>query len=311
MINVKVDVLSGLHAGASWVFSSGDVSIGGNSQCSVFLCDQALPDFCLRLRVIGNRVLLKEVNSGLEGAGELVGREGKWVYPDQVFTIESNGVKFNLSVVDSSAVVWARLGNFLRRSLSSTAELIQGMGVRLVLGISFCMGLISTVTVLFLGTVGANSLEARENEAALENQEQVVVSAKPHKIIDSVQDELIRFSQTQKVAYTSLEVKDDTVRVVAEMNRVQIRKFEDMLKNLARDYGTSVSISAQLALTQEQKLVDAIDVRSVSYGNQPVVMLRSGERLFLDSVHNNLRLIEVSTDKIVLSGQSARYELTL
>ena len=233
------------------------------------------------------------------------------VRPDQVFTIESNGVRFNLSVVDSSAVIWARLGNFMRKSLSSTAELIQGMGVQLVLGISFCLGLISTVTVLFLGSAGANSLEAREKEAALENPEQVVVAAKPHKIIDSVREELMRFSQTQKVAYTSLEVKDDTVRLVAEMNWVQTRNFESMLKNLARDYGTSVSISAQLALTQEQKLVDEIDVRSVSYGNQPVVMLRSGERLFLDSEYNNLRLIEVSTNKIVLMGQSERYELAL
>lgn len=309
MINVKIDVLSGLHAGASWVFNNGEISVGGNPQCSVFLCDQDLPDFCVRLKVIGNRVLLREVNPALVGADELVGREGKWVYPDQVFAIESQGVKFNLSIVDSSAVIWARLGNFACKSLSSSAELIQGMGVKLVLGISFCMGLVSTVTVLFLGTVGANNLEAREREAAMENKGLVI--SKPHKVIDSVREELVRFSETRKVSYTSLEVKDDSVRVVADMNRVQMRDFENMLKNLARDYGKTVSISAQLALSQEQKLVDEIDVRSVSYGSQPVVMLRGGERLFLDSVYNNLRLVEVSTNKIVLVGQSSRYELAI
>lgn len=310
MINVKIEILSGLHSGASWVFSSGDVSIGGNSQCSVFLCDEDLPDFCIQLRIIGNRILLKEVNPGLAGADELVGREGKWIYPDQLFMLECAGVRFSLSVLDRSAVLLDRIANIMRKSVHRSLELIQGMGIQLVLGVSFCLGLLSTVIVLFLGTVGGSNVEAKENKS-LDSPTALEVAAKPNKIVDSVQQELSRFSESQKVSFSTLEIKDDSISVSAEFTRVQMKNFERLLQNLARDYGDSVSITAKLSLNQEQKLVDEIDVQSVSFGSQPVVMLRTGERLFMDAMYNELRLVKVSSNSIVLEGKSATYELPL
>ena len=310
MINVKIEVLSGLHSGANWTFGSGEISIGGNSQCSVFLCDEVLPDFCVQLKVIGNRVLLKEVNPALQGADELIGREGKWVYPDQVFMLEYEGVKFSLSVVDQSAVILARIANALRRRVHGTLELVQGMGIQLVLGISFCLGLLSTVTVLFLGTVGGNSVEAKEHQS-LEQADQVEVAAKPNQVIDSVRQELVRFSESQSASFAVLDIKDDSVNLSAELTRKQMKNFESLLQNLARDYGTKVAITAKVSLSPEQKLVDEIDIQSVSFGNQPVVMLRTGERLFLDGSYNDLRLVKVASNGIVLQGKLATYELPL
>lgn len=310
MISIKIEVMSGLHSGANWAFGNGEISIGGNSQCSVFLCDEVLPDFCLRLKVIGNRVLLKEVNPGLQGAAELVGREGKWVYPDQVFMLEYEGVKFSVSVVDQSTVILARIANAFRKRVHGTLELVQGMGIQLVLGISFCLGLLSTVTVLFLGTVGGNNVQAKEHKS-LEQATEVEVTAKPNQVIDSVRQELIRFSESQRASYTVLEINDDSVNLSAEFTRIQMRNFENLIQNLARDYGANVAITAKLSLSPEQKLVDEIDIQSVSFGSQPVVMLRTGERLFLDASYNDLRLVKVASNAIVLQGKSATYELPL
>lgn len=308
MINVKIEVLSGLHSGANWCFSGGEVSVGGSPECSVFLCDEVLPDFCIRLKIIGNRVLLKDVNTALLGADELVGREGKWVYPDQTFMLEYEGIKFSLSVVDQSTVILSRLKNALGKRLHGSLELVQGMGIQLVLGISFVLGLLSTVSVLFLGTVGGNNVQAKEYQS-LEQVEQP--SAKPNKIIDSVRQELIRFAEVQQVSYKTLEMKEDSVKVSAEFSRKQMKSFETLLQNLARDYGSEVSISATASLSAEQKFVDEIDVQSVSFGNQPIVMLRTGERLFLDAAYNDLRLVKVARDGLVLQGKLASYEIAL
>ncbi len=311
MINIKIEVLTGLHSGATWEFNGGEVSVGGSSMCSVFLCDQVLPDSCLKLKIIGNRVLLVGVNAELEGASELIGREGKWIYPDQAFVFEYQGVRFSLSILDASAMFLSRIGNYLRRKAVASAELVQGMGLQFVLGVSFCLGLASTVTVLFLGSVGANKAEAKEYKD-LENKIKLAeVAAKPNQVIDSVKQELMAFASAEKIKLNQFEIKDDAVTLAAEMTRIQLKSFENTLQNLARDYGSSVSISARLSLSKEQMLVDEIDVRSVSFGNQPVVTLRGGERLFLDSFYNDLRLVEVSANRIVLVGQSATYELPL
>lgn len=308
MISVRIEVLSGLHSGASWAFGNGEVSVGGNSQCSVFLCDEVVPDFFIRLKVIGNRVLLQEVHPGLLGAEELVGREGKWVYPDQTFMLEYEGIKFSMSVIDTSMVFLARIGNVLRKRVTGTLELVQGMGIQLVLGISFCLASLSTVVVLFLGTVGGNNLQAKEY-SSLEGG--IEALAKPNKIIDSVRQELIRFSESQNASFTSLQIDENSVNLSAELTRVQMKNFESLLQNLARDYGNTVAITAKLSLNPEQILVDEIDIQSVLFGNQPVVMLRTGERLFLDASYKDLRLVKVASNGIVLQGKLASYEIPL
>lgn len=230
--------------------------------------------------MIGNRVLLKEVNPALQGADELIGREGKWVYPDQVFMLEYEGVKFSLSVVDQSAVILARIANALRRRVHGTLELVQGMGIQLVLGISFCLGLLSTVTVLFLGTVGGNSVEAKEHQS-LEQADQVEVAAKPNQVIDSVRQELVRFSESQSASFAVLDIKDDSVNLSAELTRKQMKNFESLLQNLARDYGTKVAITAKVSLAQSKSWSTKLIFKAYRSATSPLLCLERASACFL------------------------------
>ena len=94
------------------------------------------------------------------------------------------------------------------------------------------------------------------------------------------------------------------------MSRAELVKFERLLKKLSLDYGQNVKIKANVALTLEQKIVDSLAIRSVSFGEQPVVTLSSGERLFIGSSYKNLEVKEVKLDGIVLAGSSV-YRLPL
>lgn len=306
MIKIRIDVLTGLHAGANWEFNTGTVTIGGSSDCGVFLCDAGLPDYCLILKIVANKVLLDLVDSRLQGDEEIVGREGRWVYPGQSFELESNGVRFQVSIVDFSGVFAARALNAVRRVSTHTAEYVQRMGVQLVVGVCLSLAFLSTITILFFGSSG-NELNAQNNGIeyidpnSLEFGKDIV---RPNLITDTVRSELIGFASNFQVSFSSLVAGANNVTVSAAMSRFQIRQFESLLLDLARDYGTSVNIGAEVRLTPEQEIVDRIQVRSVSFGQQPVVTLMSGERLFIGSYYNDLRLADVSENSIVLVGDS-------
>ncbi len=306
MIKVKVDVLTGLHAGANWEFNSGTVTIGGSSDCSVFLCDAGLPDYCLCLKFYSNKLMLDTVDSSLRGDEEIVGREGRWVYPGQSFELESHGVKFQVSVIDYSGLLLAGAVNAVRRVTTHSIEYVQRMGVQLVVGVCLSLAFLSTVTVLFFGS-SSNELNAANKSVDYFDPNSVDVASRvtrPNMIVDTVRSELIGFASNNQVSYTSLVTGASSISVSAAMSRFQIRQFENLLLDLARDYGPSVNISAEVRLTPEQEVVDQIRIRSVSFGSQPVVTLMSGERLFIGSFYNELRLADVSENSIVLVGES-------
>lgn len=307
MIRVKVEVTSGLHAGAVWEFSNGEVTIGGSADCSVFLCDQELPDYCIKLKIIGNRVLLRHIASGMQGISELEGRVGKWVYPDQKFQIECNGVQFSIQVTDISGLIFARFANVALKKLNDSAEVIQDLGMKIVLAVSLGLGFISTVIVLLLGTSGKD-LRAAEEIKHAQNKVQTAQArpvAIPNTMVDSFRQEIQAFLNSRKIRNIQISVKGDSIELSAKMSRLELSELEGLMSRLAQDYGSKVSFKAQVGLTDEQLAVDSIDIRSVSFGAQPVIMLGDGDRLFLGSYYKNLKLISVTKDGIVLAGKSS------
>lgn len=316
MIKVNVEVLSGLHAGAEWSFSGGEITIGGNANCSVFLCDQGLPDFCLTLKLIGNRVLLKQVDEGkvLDQNADLRGKLGKWLYPEMSQRLKFDDVEIIIKIVDVSQLILTRFANSMRRKASGMADIVQEMGMRIVVAISLTLGVACTVVIMFLGTIGAELRAANKGpkvnyvpaaDLAYPNNR-----TGPNRIIDSFQEDLFEFRDKESIQFTSYKVTEDSVDIAAEMSRAELVKFERLLKKLSLDYGQNVKIKANVALTLEQKIVDSLAIRSVSFGEQPVVTLSSGERLFIGSSYKNLEVKEVKLDGIVLAGSSV-YRLPL
>lgn len=316
MIKVNIEVLSGLHAGAEWSFSSGEITIGGNANCSVFLCDQGLPDFCLTLKLIGNRVLLKQVDEGkvLEQNSDLRGKIGRWLYPETSQRLKFDDVEIIVKIVDASQLFLTRIANGMRRNVSGMADVVQEMGMRIVVAVSLTLGVACTVVIMFLGTSGAELRAAnkgpRVNYVPADELDFASNRTGPNRIIDSVQQDLLEFRDKESIQFTSLKWTENSVDLSAEMSRAELSKFERLLKKLSLDYGQSITITAKIALTQEQKIVDNLAVRSVSFGEQPVVTLISGERLFIGSRYKNLEVKEVRLDGIVLAGNSV-YRLPL
>jgi hypothetical protein len=307
---IQVEILSGLHKGASWEFTSGEISIGGSPNCSVFLCDEHLPDQCLHLKMIGNRVSLIYLDSEMGGIEDLISRVGKWIYPDQFYTFNSKGIEFSVSIKDVSGDVWSRLGNVAARLLGNVADTVQAMGVRLVVGISLGLGVLSTVTLLFLGS-GTGVLNAAQkprvdyyDPAKIGTNPSDTQLAVPVTAEESVLNELLEFSKTYSATYNEATAKDGSVKVQAQMNRAQLSNFEKLLQKLVLDYGDKVSVQASIQLSPEQKIVDQIVVQSVMLGEQPVVTLENGERLFVGAFYENLRLQQVTPNGLVLVGES-------
>lgn len=307
MISVRISALSGLHIGATWSFSQGEFSVGGSAACSVFICDEDFPEVFLKMKIRGRRVLIDE-SSSVE-----IGETGsdancRWLFPDQKVFVEHEGVKFCIEVLDTSGKMLAKVTNIIRRTMFQTVESVRGIGVSLILGLSLVLGMSSTVIILFLGTSNVSSLEAKTNEKLAEEQRKAEVVN--NQILLAIQAEMNAFAKAQSLDNFKLITAQKDVSVEGKMSRRSLSQFEELLTKLARDYGGSVRLKAQVELTNEQKVVDSVQVRSISLGDQPVVILRSGQKLFLGSFYENLRLVEITEDKIVFVGQSS-YELYL
>ena len=70
MLTLKVEVTSGLHAGARWTFDHGIVTLGGDANSEVFLCDEGIPEQCMRLRIFGNRITFEDMAADVRYLGQ-------------------------------------------------------------------------------------------------------------------------------------------------------------------------------------------------------------------------------------------------
>jgi hypothetical protein len=308
MISVTIEALSGLHVGAKWSFNGGEFSIGGSSACSVFICDEGFPEVFLVMKILGRRVMIDSSSSGVEVGESKQGSSGKWLYPDQKVLVEYQGVQFSITVIDASGKLMAKLGDSLQRRLFETVESIRGIGVSLVLGLSFAMGLGTTVVVLFLGTSNASRLEAKTNE----NPRATVVEAPSliEQIKGAINSELTAFAQDKNIEVFRVVESDNSIAVETQMSRKNLVNFESLLSKLAKDYGNMVLFNVKVSFTDEQSIIDQLQIRSVSLGEQPVVILRNGQKLTLGSFYESLRLVDVNENRVVFSGKST-YELPL
>jgi hypothetical protein len=309
MIGVRISALSGLHVGATWYFTSGEFTLGGSSTCSAFICDDDFPEVFLTMRIIGRKVMVDLGVTLEEEIGELrKNGSGRWLFPDQKIFIEHGDIKFSIEVLDTSGESLARIANFIRRVVFNSVETVRGIGIQLVFGLSFAMGMAATVTVLFFGTSNVSRLEAKTNgELSTKQAEDALVL---EQVLAAISFEINKFITNTGVQGVNLSTKGDQVNIAGAMSRKQLLQFEGLLTQLTSDYGHLVGITAKMALTTEQVLIDGLEIMSVSLGEQPVVVLRNGQKLFIGSDYETLKLVGVNEQKAVFSGGST-YEIPL
>lgn len=314
MIGLTIEVSSGLHAGARWKFNNGLVTLGGNANSEVFLCDDGIPDQCMKMRIFGNRVSLEELASEVRHLGQVGKTPSRTLYAGQSLSLSCRQVQFTISAAEESGLFWDGIVNDTSRAFGSMIEMIRSIGAGTVVTISCLIGLLITTTVLFFGTSNFSESQAFA-PGWIDNPDRSKTLRLPppnisEQLVKVIDTELVKFKDEEKLDQFSVKVETGSVKVDGNLSRIQLVKFERLIKRIAADFGQHMEIVANIELTTEQKKLDQIDIAGVLLGESPVVVLRDGTRLFVGSAFEGIQLSEVSENRLVFVGD-ARYELPL
>jgi hypothetical protein len=315
MLALNIEVTSGLHAGAKWKFNHGIVTLGGNANSEVFLCDDGIPDQCLKLRVHGNRITFEEISSDVRFLGQAGKTPSRVIYAGQSMTITCRQVQFTITANSESGLLWSKFANNGARFFGGALELVRSIGPGTVMAISCLFGLMATTVILFFGSANFSESQAFPAANLIENPKAIPPPPAPpvaDQLLRVVQLQLLQFKGEQKLSDFDVNIEYEKVRVSARgsMSRMQLQIFESLIKRISSDHGRQIEIIATLSLTDEQKAVDDIEVAGVLLGAQPALMLRDGTRLFVGASYQGVVLDQVSESGLVFVG-STRYELPL
>lgn len=304
MINLNVKVLSGLHTGAKWKYSDGSISIGGSSMSDIFLCDDGLPDKLLTLTFAQNKLLISDASDLIDQNEDFQKYLRKGLFSDQKLVLDVAGVQIEISVnlVSRNVVNWATARGL--RMFSDVVDLVHGLGIRLFVALSGIFVVAITGGVLFLGTSGAQTSHAGQSELEVHSNELSTEDMLAKRMKENAQTDMEMFLQTNRLSQVKMAVTDKGLSIEAELSRQQIAVMEKQLMLLASHYGNQLQIEAKLSLSTEQKIVDSLDTRSITFGSTAVLELRNDEQLFVGSVYQGLLIKEISPEKIVLQGES-------
>lgn len=314
MIYTVIKAKSGLHAGATWRLDKPMLTLGASSSADVFLCDPEVPDILVSLRRFGRKIRI----DGLHQDARLKSADERDVdeilLPSQTVLLDYRHIQLEIQVLASTYNIGTAFTDRLAGLLFGILRMLRNLGAKAFVALLFLIGLILTVTIVFFGTAGVVKSEARVHTPA-PIQTTILRDPPPMEAIesrmaDSVGMELRQFANRSKSIAFDVTVKEDTVSVAAEVSRFQAMDLERELIRLARDYGKQVAIQATLKFTEEQKVVDGIEIERVVLGSRPALVLRDGSRLYTGGIYNGLSVVSVDARKVVLKG-SDLYEVSL
>ncbi len=316
MIYLQVKAKSGLHAGAVWQLSGGQVSLGAASTSDVFLCDPEVPDSLITFKRLGRRFEVHNKDPQVR----LVSSESKKVeqaiFPSQLVYLDFRHIQLEIQVINAAHSMVAMLRDHSTRSIHHMVQLIRGIGAKALVALLFIIGLLLTTMILFFGTAGVAKSQVKPVEKSDSAQAPKHMQNKPAPLPLDAQmakvlaDEVSVFADRIAVQGLEIVVNSNQVSVSGEVSRVQMSRFEQELARYASDYGAMVDIRAQMSLTQEQRRVDSIEIEQIILGSQPLLILRDGARVYLGGSYNGVELTAVNSEKVVFKGET-QYEVTL
>jgi hypothetical protein len=309
---LQVKAKSGLHAGAVWRLQKSAVSFGSSPTADIFLCDLDMPDQLLRLQRYGRRYIVE----GMDNLARLSSAEqqplDKTIFPGQAVTLDFRHIQLELQLLASGDGLFTSLGEGSSRFYYSVLRTLRGIGAKAIVAFLFVIGLLLTSMILFFGTAGVAKTQASVLSKKKETPHLQEKNA--NKIADqmalNVRSEFAELSRRLGSQGIDVNITKNQVFVDAVLSRVQAIEFERQLKRVTADYGDVLDIRARLDFSQEQKQVDAIDIAQIMLGNNPVIVLRDGTRLYVGSQFDGVNLVSIGSDKVVFQGD-ARYEVIL
>lgn len=314
MIYTIVKAKSGLHAGATWRLEKSLLTMGASSKADVFLCDPDTPDILLTLRKMGRRVRIDNLHEDARLKSNDEREIGEVLFPSQVVSLDYRHIQLEIQIQSASYNIANAFGDSVGSLFYGLLSALRNLGARAFVALLFLVGFIMTVLVVFFGTAGVVKSEARVKEVAPIQRtllrDPPPVEAIERQMAQSVDAELREFSRRYSVHDFMVNVEGDAIKIEASMSRTQGIEFERALVRLTRDYGKQVSIAAKLDFTEEQKLVDTIEVERMMLGARPALILRDGSRLYPGGKFNGLLVLSIDADKVVLQGNKT-YEVVL
>ncbi len=316
MLTLQIEVTSGLHAGARWTFDHGMITVGGNANSEVFLCDEGIPDQCIKLRIFGNRITLEDLNADVRYLGQSGKSSNRTLYAGQSINFSCRQVQFSVTACNESGLLWSRLVNAGSRFFGGMLELVRSIGPGTVLAFFCIIGLLATTVVLFFGTTRTPDLQALpasdSSSVRSDNRTSSFQPSMTEQLLGVVGTELAEFQQKQRLEEFDVQVdsQNGSITIEGRLSRFQLQKFEGLLKQIAADHGNQIDILATVDLSNEQKSVDGIEVAGVLLGTHPALLLRDGTRLFVGANYQGVVLDQVTENGLVFVG-AARYEVPL
>lgn len=314
MIYTIVKAKSGLHAGATWRLDKSLLTMGASSKADVFLCDPDVPDTLLSLRKMGRRFRIDSLHEDARLKSVDDREIGEVLFPSQVISLDYRHIQLEIQIQTASYNLSNAFGDSFGSVFYGILSALRNLGARAFVSLLFLIGFILTVMIVFFGTAGVVKSEAKVKE--VEPIPRTLLRDPPsetaieQRMAVSVDTELRDFGHRSSIEHFVVSVAGDEVTVDASLNRAQGIEFERELVRLARDYGKQVSLVAKLEFTDEQKLVDSIEVERMLLGARPALILRDGSRLYPGGVFNGLTVVSIDSQKVVLKGSNV-YEVVL
>ncbi|HEX4843135.1 MAG TPA: hypothetical protein VFV57_05645 [Limnobacter sp.] len=314
MIFLQVKAKSGLHAGASWRLDKSVITLGASAKADVFLCDAGMPDQLLTIRKVGRKYQLESAH------GESRIRSGQsqesvdLILPSQMATLDFRQVQLEIQSVVEHYNIATLFGDRFARMSHELTRLLRNLGMRAWFGLLFLFSVMITATVVFFGTAGVVKSEASVLPHPQHDNNTLgaepAVSPLEHHMANNVAQEMRDFAQRLQAKHFQVEIHGSSVSIDAMLSRAQTTLFERALVRQTMDYGQYVTIQAKLEFTEEQKIIDALDVERIVLGARPALILRDGTMLYIGGDFQGLEVVSIAPRKVILQGDTT-YEVTL
>lgn len=313
MTYVQVKAKSGLHAGATWVASKSHVTIGANPNADVFICDSDVPDILLLLRRYGRRYQIENIHpeAKTNNTNDQPGETS--LFAGQDLTVNFRHIQLDLFIQHGKQGWGSSVSDTYQRLWYAILYGLRNIGAKAIVGFLFLVSLLLTSYVLFFGSVGTVQAEAIQNfeeRSAASSAPDVPMVKMGEQLVNNLVSEISAFAENAAIPSLVVSSQEDAVSMEGEVSRAQMAAFEEKLIRLTRDYGENVDITARLKLTDEQLVVDEINVQQLILGSRTVAILRDGQTLYEGGEYKGIRVVTIDSSKVVLQGKS-RYEVSL
>lgn len=315
MLHTLIKAKSGLHAGASWRFDQGRVTLGSSAKADVFLCDPDIPEALITLRRRGRRYRIESVHDEVRLNASDHRKIDDVIFPAQVVNLDFRHIQLEIEVLSTSYNIANSFGDRFSQLLHGFTQMLREVGAKAICTMLLIIGLILTTAILFFGTAGVVKSQASTVPKPTELPRAELRKPKPMDVTQhmmaNAEQEVRDFAQRIGTQRISVERKAGELSIQAVLSRSQHAEFEKALVQLGRDYGDNIDIFAKVKLSDEQLAVDRLDIEQIVLGSKPVVVLRDGMRLYLGGNIDGLTVSAINAQRVLLKGESAEYEVYL